>query len=189
MLFSSVGLGIAVCSLGVLSVMMNHLWWAYIIAVVVAIPCVIFSFAAASTGRYGYIVGISLSSLANVCTSIGVVCAVMTCTFLSVRVYQECQQGGLPSNPQYAVDCATFSPNAVKYYTQIYRWRPIITAIAVLYGLTGTVLSGITMVYGFFQAQHVRSNPKNWLVSTRVIYRSRSKAPRGVSITSTSSAV
>ena len=162
-LFACIGLIIAIICLGALVTMLTDLWWVYLLGFVSSIPPVLFSFASASNGRFGYIVGISLSSLANVSTSIGVVCAVMTVNQLSTYIYQACILEPHHTSPNFKVDCSQYSTDEFDFYTYIFNHRVFFMAFVLLYGVFCTVLAGITMVYSFFLARRVKRQGPSWL--------------------------
>ena len=153
----------------------------FVIGWILAVPPVVFSFLSCIKGQFGYIAGISMSSLCNVCAAIAVMCTVMTYTALSMRIYHQCGPGVSHVGVDGELDCSQYSESQTAYFSYIAAHRACITGLSVVCGASSVVLSGVSMAYAFFLARRVKRHPANWLVSAG-FSTSRLKLPKPIAV-------
>lgn len=141
-------------AMGGLAVLLYQDWFLCLVAWIFSSIPLITSLFACRTGKCPLIVGITVSSLSNVCASIAVVCVGMT---------DIANAGGLLDRCIVRPDQAGCLD--LEYARYLTTHRALATALVTTYGMCSVVLNGIPMVYSFFLARKCRSQPRNWLVS------------------------
>lgn len=177
-LFSLIAVGLTTICVGALVTFIYPIWWLCLVAWTSSIIPLVMSLGASLSGRYAWIVGISMSCLVNVCGSIGVLSVVMTDISNAGSVWDECK------NHPTSWACKS---DHYEYDDFLVSHRALVTALVTIYAMACIISNGVSMVYSFFLARKCRKQPVNWLRTNikRLSHRSSTSCgPRSTSMSS-----